>query len=323
MKWKKVGQIFDPTHLTDRPGWMDSFAQAPNALIFDDFVRVYFCCRPRPDENNQFVSYCAYADLDRKDLRKVKRVAKSPILSLGGLGAFDEFGTYPVSIARDGEDIIAIYGGWTRCESVPFNISLGYARSSDGGVTFERSGLGPILSHSVNEPFVVTSPKIRSFNNSWVLAYTAGRKWFYDKDGNPEIIYKLRIAFSDDGVNWKKLDRDLIPNSIGVDEAQACPDIIQVGGKYHMFFCYRHALDFRTNSSRSYRLGYASSTDLLDWKRDDTQIELDVTPGSWDADMIAYPHVFELDGIIYMLYGGNGNGKTGFGLAVLEDNLPK
>ena len=322
MNWKKIGVIFDPSSINNRPEWMNCFAQAPNSIVFDDFVRVYFCCRPLPDSRKQFVSYFAFVDLDRKDLSKVLRISEKPVLSLGGLGAFDEYGTYPVSFARDGNDIVAIYGGWSRCESVPFNISLGYARSSDGGVTFEKTGVGPVLSHSINEPFVVTSPKIRRFNNKWFLGYTAGRKWFLDENGTPEIIYKLRMAYSENGINWTRFEKDLIPDRIGEDEAQACPDIIELNGKYHMFFCYRYGLDFRSNPLRSYRVGYANSTDLLNWKRDDSQIDLDVTPGSWDAEMIAYPHVIELDGQIYMFYGGNGNGRTGFGLAKLEGELP-
>lgn len=319
---EKLGVIFDPTCLADRPAWMHGFAQAPNAIVFDSYVRVYFCCRPMPDDRKQFISYCAYVDLDRKNLRKIISVASKPVISLGGVGAFDEFGTYPVSFALDGDEVLAIYGGWSRCESVPFNVSLGCARSTDGGVTFQKVGVGPVLSHSINEPFVITSPKIRRFNDKWVLSYTAGRKWFYDENGNPEITYKLRMAFSDDGLNWSRVDKDLVPDKIGEDEAQACPDIIEANGKYHMFFCYRYGLDFRTNPLRSYRVGYAYSTDLLNWKRDDSQINLDVSPGEWDAEMIAYPNVFELDGQIYMLYGGNGNGKTGFGLAKLEGRLP-
>jgi hypothetical protein len=34
--------------------------------------------------------------------------------------------------------------------------------------------------------------------------------------------------------------------------------------------------------------------------------------------MICYPAVFELNGNTYMLYNGNGYGKTGFGIAILE-----
>ena len=322
VKWKKLGVIFNPASVSDRPSWMQNFAQAPNAIVFDDFVRVYFCCRPLPDEHGQFVSYCAFVDLDRRNLRRIVGMAKRPVLNLGGLGTFDEFGTYPVSFARDDKDIVAFYGGWTRCESVPFNISIGYGRSTDGGVTFEKYGTGPVLSHSPNEPFVVTSPKIRRFGGKWVLAYTAGRKWFYNENGSPEIIYKLRIAFSNNGIHWTKVNKDLIPDRVGKDEAQACPDIIFAHGKYHMFFCYRYGLDFRTNPLRSYRVGYASSLDLVNWDRDDTKVDLDITPGDWDSEMIAYPNVLQLDGRTVMFYGGNGNGRSGFGLAELIDGLP-
>jgi hypothetical protein len=36
----------------------------------------------------------------------------------------------------------------------------------------------------------------------------------------------------------------------------------------------------------------------------------------WDSEMIEYPFVFEHDGLRYMLYNGNGYGRSGFGLAV-------
>ena len=121
------------------------------------------------------------------------------------------------------------------------------------------------------------------------MSYTAGRKWFKDSTGKPEIIYKLRIAFSDDSLSWHKLDRDLIPDKIGIDEAQACPDIFLSNGIYHMFFCYRHGLDFRSNPSKSYKIGYAYSKDLVNWTRDDAQINLDESPENWDSEMIGIP----------------------------------
>ncbi len=320
-RWKKLGRVFAPEMVPDRPEWMLGFAQAPNAVIFDDYVRVYFCCRPAPDSNKQFVSYCAFVDLDRRNLFKVVNLCRAPVMSLGDVGAFDEFGTYPVSVIKDGDEMVAVYGGWTRCESVPFNISLGMARSRDGGVSFTKLGPGPVLSFSPDEPFVVTSPKIRKYGDQWVLAYTAGRRWILDDDGRPEIIYKLRLATSADGVHWTKLARDIVDSRLGEDEAQACPDIVYSHGRYHMHFCYRRGLDFRTNVGGSYRIGYAWSTNLADWNRDDAQVDLDVSPDGWDSEMVAYPAVFELDGRTYMLYAGNGNGKTGFGLAVLEGEL--
>src|SRR5688572_21962753 len=130
--WRKLGKVFDPQAVSGRP-WMAEFAQAPATLLFDDFVRVYFSCRPRANERGQYVSYSAYVDLDRADLTRVVAVADRPILELGRLGRFDEFGTYPVSVIRHGSDVLAYYGGWTRCESVPFDVAIGCARSTDGG----------------------------------------------------------------------------------------------------------------------------------------------------------------------------------------------
>ena len=316
-RWKKLGKVFTPQEVKGRP-WMAAFAQAPATLVFDRFVRVYFSCRPPADESGQYVSYSAYVDLDRADLFKILRVAEHPILSLGGLGEFDEFGTYPVSVIRDGHEIRAYYGGWTRCESVPYNVAIGLAKSLDGGVTFTKCGSGPVLSYSIDEPMTVSGPKIRRFNNRWYLWYVAGKKWKV-VDGRPESVFKIRMAVSDDGTRWAKRNVDLIEGVLEADECQASPDVLFFEDRYHMFFSYKFSSDFR-NTARGYRVGYASSEDLLTWTRDDSKAGIEIEPGdAWDDQSIAYPHVLELDGSLCMLYLGNEVGRFGFGLAVLED----
>lgn len=316
--WKKAGQVFVPQKVTGR-SWLKEFAQAPATIVFDDFVRVYFSCRPPADERGQYVSYSAYVDLDRKDLFKIRDVADQPVLSLGGLGDFDEFGTYPVSVFRDGDNIRAYYAGWTRCESVPFNVAIGMATSNDGGVTFQKLGRGPVLSYSPDEPFVLSGPKIRRFNGMWQLWYIAGRKWKV-VDGRAEPVYKIRMATSSDGIHWNKLNRDLIESRIEPDEAQASPDVFFANGAYHMFFCYRYSSNYR-GKEHGYRIGYARSTNMTDWVRDDARCGIDVSPEGWDSEMISYPHIFELDGLVYMAYLGNHVGRYGFGLATLEGVL--
>ncbi len=315
-KWVKQGRIFNPAEITNR-AWMNEFAQAPSTLLFDDFVRVYFSCRPPADKNGQYVSYSGFVDLDRKYLHNIIRVSEEPILRLGELGNFDEFGTYPVSVARHENEVRAYYGGWTRCESVPFNVAIGLGISQDDGVTFEKMGSGPILSYSLNEPFVISGPKIRRFNDQWYLFYIAGKKWIM-ADGRPEPVYKIRMAVSDDGIQWQKLDKDLVETKIEADEAQASPDVFFHEGKYHMFFCYRYSTNYR-GKKNGYRIGYASSYDLENWTRDDTRAGIDISEDGWDAEMISYPHVFKMDNDIYMLYLGNQVGRFGFGLAKLEN----
>lgn len=314
-RWKKLGRVFNPLDYQDRY-FIKEFAQAPATVIFEDFVRVYFSCRPHPDNNGQYVSYSAYVDLDRKDLFKVIRVSDKPILDLGKLGTFDEFGTYPVSVIKHEDEYRVYYGGWTRCESVPFNVAIGLGISKDEGASFTKIGYGPILSYSPDEPFVISGPKIRHFNNRWYLFYIAGRKWVLD-NGRPEPVYKIRMATSEDGINWNKHNKDLIPSIIEENEAQASPDVFYLDGNYHMFFCYRYSIGYRSKE-KGYRIGYACSADLENWNRCDSDAGIDVSEVGWDSEMISYPHVFNLDGKILMFYLGNQVGRYGFGLAILE-----
>ncbi len=317
-KWKKQGRVFNPQEVKNR-AWLKEFAQAPAVLIFDKFVRVYFSCRPLPDARGQYVSYSGFVNLNRNNLFEIINVSKNPILELGDLGNFDEFGTYPTSVIRNGKDVYAYYAGWTRCESVPFNVAIGLGISYDDGVTFKKYGKGPILSYTPDEPFVLSGPKIRKFNDLWYLWYIAGRKWII-ADGRPEPVYKIRMASSVDGVNWTKLNKDLIESRIEEDEAQASPDVIFYNGKYHMFFCYRYSSNYR-GKEKGYRIGYAFSDNMLDWTRDDSKAGIDISDEGWDSEMVAYPHVFEVYGNIYMLYLGNQVGRYGFGLAQLEGKL--
>jgi len=317
-QWKKLGKVFSPQSVTQRP-WLQEFAQAPATLLLDDVVRVFFSCRPSADAHGQYVSYSAYVDLDRSDLFQIRSVAQQPILSLGGLGEFDEFGTYPVSVIRFDGELRAYYAGWTRCESVPFNVAIGCAVSHDHGETFTKLGTGPILSYSPDEPFVLSGPKIRRFNGIWYLFYIAGRKWKIVA-GKPEPVYKIRCATSLNGIQWTKNNVDLIQSRVEEDEAQASPDVYFAGGKYHMFFCYRYSSDFRSKQN-GYRIGYAVSTNLTDWIRDDRRAGIDVSQDGWDAQMVSYPHVFDVDGKTYMAYLGDQVGRFGFGLAVLEGRL--
>ena len=314
-KWEKLGRSFVPQSVPDRE-WLKEFAQAPATLLFDEFVRVYFSCRPSPDANGQYVSYSSYVDFDRHDLSKIVRIAKNPILKLGGAGTFDEFGTYPVSVIRKGADVLAYYGGWTRCESIPFTVSIGAAISHDDGTTFTKLGEGPLLTCDINDPFVLSGPKIRNFDGKWYLLYVAGTKW-QRSEGRSEAVYKIRMATSVDGLNWVRNGKDLIEDKLELDECQASPDVFFYANRYHMFFCYKHGLNFR-NNDRGYRMGYAVSEDMVNWVRDDTKVGLDISDQGWDSQSIAYPHVFEVDGQVYMLYIGNEVGRYGFGLARLD-----
>jgi len=253
-KWHKLGKLFDPRDQEPK-GWMHEFAQSACALISDDYVRVYFCSRPAPDAAGQYLSFLSYIDLDRRNLLRVVKVCDAPILGLGKLGTFDEFGTNPISVIRYLREVRVYYAGWTRCESVPFNGAIGVAVSHDDGHSFSRLGDGPVLSYSPDEPFLLGSPRIRRFDDKWYLWYVSGKQWLKIGD-KPEPVYKIRMAFSDDGINWTKAGRDLLGNTLGEHECQACPDVIRRDGTYHMFFSYRHSHNYKGKEG-GYQIGRA------------------------------------------------------------------
>ena len=68
-----------------------------------------------------------------------------------------------------------------------------------------------------------------------------------------------------------------------------------------------------------YRVGFAYSEDGQTWIRADDAVTFADQPGDWERGEQTYPCVFEHRGRRYMLYNGDGYGRTGFGLAVLDD----
>jgi hypothetical protein len=318
--WEKLGRVFNPADIPSRPDWMYEFAQAPCTLVADDFVRVYFSCRPKRDADGQCVSYSAYVDLDRNNLFRIVRLASHPIMELGAKGCFDEFGIYPLSTLRVGSEVWAYYTGHTRCESVPFDTVIGLAYSHDGGSKFVRAGKGPVLASSVDEPFVLSGPKIRKFEGRFFLYYITGKRWIESND-RWEVVYKIRMATSGNGVDWIRENRNLITERLGENEVQSSPDVVFRNGRYHMFFSYMLTPDFRFDKEKGYRIGYAVSKDGFYWERDDSKAGITISTSGFDNETIAYPHVFELDGSIYLLYLGNEVGRYGFGLARLCGEL--
>ncbi len=317
MKWKKLGKIFDPTKFNLANECVE-FAQSPQALLFDDFVRIYFSTRQK-DKTGKFLSHISFIDINKK-FEKILKVANKTVIELGNLGCYDEHGIFPFNVLRDNDRILGYIGGWSRRVSVSVETSIGLALSYDNGLTFKRIGDGPLLTSSVNEPFLVGDPFVAKYDGIYYMWYIYGLRWIYNESENePQRVYKIGQATSTDGLHWQKQGKQLINDKLNADECQALPTVIEFNNKYHMFFCYRDAIGFRNNKEKSYRIGYAFSNDLMNWTRKDEEVGIDISMDGWDSEMLCYPHVFKCDDKIYLLYNGNQFGRYGFGLAVLDD----
>ena len=318
MRWKKLGKIFDPTRHT-LPNDCVQFAQSPQALVFDEFVRIYFSTRAMDPRNGKYLSHIAFVDM-KKDLCEVIRVSDKVVIPLGGLGCFDEHGIFPMNVVRHHGAIYAYTCGWNRRVSVSVDTAIGLAISHDDGLTFQRIGDGPVLAASLHEPCLVGDGFVKIIGDTFHMWYIFGTGWKkYAPCAPPDRTYKIGHAVSKDGIHWDKEEaRKIITDRLGRDESQALPTVIKIAGRHHMFFCYRQSFDFRESKERGYRIGHAWSDDLANWTRDDDNPLLEGSPGEWDGDMQCYPNVFECDGKVYLLYNGNEFGRYGFGLAELQ-----
>lgn len=318
MRWQKLGKIFDPTQY-ELPNNCFQFAQAPQAVVFNKFVRIYFSTRTVDKNNGKYLSHIAFVDM-RNNMCDVIRVSNKTIVPLGGLGCFDEHGIFPMNVIRHNGVLFGYTCGWSRRVSVSVETAIGLAISHDDGLTFQRIGDGPVLSASLHEPYLVGDGFVKIIGDTFHMWYIFGTKWEkYESDASPDRTYKIGHAVSKDGITWCKEEaKQIINDRLGKDECQALPTVIKINEKYHMFFCYRRSFDFRKNKDRSYRIGHAYSDDLRNWVRDDENPLIVGTPGGFDSHMQCYPHVFEHYDKVYLLYNGNEFGRYGFGLAVLD-----
>lgn len=315
LKWKKLGKIFDPTHHKLANNCFE-FAQSPQTLVFDNFIRIYFSTREK-DNIGKFKSHIAFVDFD-KNFSNIINISNHTVIELGELGCFDEHGIFPINLLRDNGRILAFTSGWNRKVSVSVDASIGLAISHDNGLTFKKVGNGPILTSSCHEPFLVGDGFVIKHENTFHMWYIYGSKWITDIDEiEPQRIYKIAHATSQDAINWERDSKQIIVDKLNEEECQALPSVIYFNKKFHMVFCYREAKGFREFKNRGYRLGYAYSEDLNTWTRDDSSLGIDFTDGEWDSDMMCYPHIFVCEDKIYLLYNGNEFGRYGFGLAEL------
>ena len=300
MAWAKLGHVFTAS---GQYPWMRTHAAVPFAdPIGGDLFRVYFSAR---DELNR--SHTGSLILDLAGTPRVLDVEARATLAPGRLGCFDDSGAMMSWIATVGEDRYFYHTGWNRGVTVPFRNAIGLAIAR-GSAPPVRYAEGPILDRTTSEPQFVASPCVLKCGSLWRMWYLACTEWRM-KDDRPEHRYHLRYAESDDGVAWRREGRIAIDYKNDKETAISRPCVIKDIDCWRMWYSYR---------GLSYRIGYATSDDGVDWTRRDEDAGIDVSASGWDSAMIEYPHVFDHDGARLMLYNGDRFGGTGFGLAVQE-----
>lgn len=301
MQWKKMGLIFCPSGEME---WMHSYAAVPFAEhLTDDMFRIYFTAR---DKQNR--SHTAFVDINLSRPTEILGISTSPVLAPGELGMFDDSGAMGCWLTKKDEKKFLYYQGWNLGVTVPFRNSIGLAISNNEGGTFQRYCPGPILDRSMFEPHFTATPCVIYDAPRWRMWYLSCTEWRVFNNSS-QHRYHIKYAESDDGIHWCRDGVVAIDYANDGEYAISRPSVIQDKGIWRMWYSHR---------GHAYRIGYAESDDGRKWKRLDHLVGIDVSDVGWDSEMIEYPFVFDHKGERYMLYNGNGYGKTGFGLAILK-----
>ncbi len=304
MKWQKKGLIFKTKDFND---WRDNSALQPTPLLFNDKIRFYVGFR---DKNG--ISRIGYIDLDKNNPENVLKVSEKPVLDIGKDGAFDEFGVVPSAIIRHDGKIYMYYAGYQLGKKVRFLVLSGLAISEDNGETFKRYSNVPIFERTDKEMLFRVPHTVMFDDNKFKFWYGGGSEFSQGKDKTLPV-YDVRYLESDDGKEIPK-NGNVILKTKENEYRVGRPFVIKKNNEYLMFYGY-------SSEEMPYQLGYATSNDGINWKRDDEHIGIELSENGWDSEMMAYPCVLTINSKTYLFYNGNNYGIDGFGYAELIEGI--
>ena len=299
MKWKKLGRVF--TTDNNHP-WMLTHAANPVAEhLHDDVFKLYFSCRDAESR-----SHISFAEVDLKPPFQVLSIAEKPLLAPGEVGTFDDSGVSLSCITTIHDTKYLYYLGWNLGVTVPWRNSIGLAIEDQATSTFQRFSKAPLLDRHHVDPYSISYPFVMEEDGFFRMWYGSNLRWGKEQK---DMAHVIKYAVSFDALHWERGGIIALNFKNAGEYAMSRPCVIKEDGLYKMWYSYR---------GESYRIGYAESEDAVNWERKDEDVGIDVSESGWDSQMVEYPFVFDHKGERYMFYNGNEYGKTGIGLAVLE-----
>lgn len=302
--WEKRGRI----HVPDGTGFFKSHAARPIPFRLDqDTIRVLFSSR---DDDDRMLP--TFVDVAIDDPGRVLRLQEEPLMDLGKPGTFDDSGVTPGCVVRHGDEWLVYYTGWKRRRvNVSFELAIGLCRMVGLEGRLERVFDGPLIGQDRHHPYLVGGPFVLPEGGGFRMWYCSGSGWT-SRDGNPEPLYRVHHAASQDGIDWAPRAEPVVDYRFD-GEVISAPWVVARGGRYEMWYSTRGSA---TAEAKRYCIGYAESVDGLRWTRKDEEAGIARSETGWDSEMICYPGLFRHGDREYMFYSGNAVGRGGLGYAV-------
>ncbi len=304
MHWQKLGLLYCPPDDSSNPELVTHASNPLAVHLHDDVFRVFYSGR---DTCNR--SSVGAVDIDIIS-RSIKAEHDETMFSCNSENTFYRDGVSIGCIYKVDGNHYMLFMGWQHPIDKHWRGDIGRIRLS-GSLELSLDPSIPYMESDIEDPISLSYPWVfRHANGEFIMVYGSTLTW---DGGNGEMIHVLKHASSSDGKQWTK-HGIAITHVIGQAQAFSRPTVLAASNGYHMWF------SFRSGSGTPYRIGYAHSTDGYAWDIDNGKSGIDVSTHGWDAEMIEYPFVFQHKGEAYMLYNGNGFGRTGFGLARLTEH---
>ena len=215
----------------------------------------------------------------------------NPVLDVGSSGSWDAGSVYKPSVIKEGNTYKMWYHGYSNMSRI------GYATSTDG-INWTKHPNNPVLDlgssgawdyHGVGEPTVI---KDGNLYKMWYAGYDG---WWW----------RIGYATSTDGINWTKYSNNpvLSEGAVGSWEEGhvGTPSVIKDGSTYHMLYGSKDSSDIS-------RIGYATSSDGIQWTKSSNNPQLNPGLGNqqWDNGDVAHPTFFKdnNEGVFKVFYRG-------------------
>ena len=303
MNWKRHGRIVEANPNLD---WSQQYAAIPTVRILsEDVLRVYYYSM---DED--FNGRISYVDVSAHNPSEIIFRSEEVLLDIGTEGAFDDGGVCPLQFLQLENENWLFYLGVQRTADVPYRYFAGVAKEQVDG-SFQRFQTNPVLLPTEAEPDIRSAVSIVKEENLLRMWYVGASGWI-EVNGKSVPTYRIHHATSINGLNWEVDQQDCIQFQNEDEFGFGRPWVMKTNFGYEMYYSVR-------TKSVGYRLGYATSEDGYSWVRQDSELNFSIGSEDWENEAVCYPCVVEVNGKRFLFYNGNQNGKTGFGVAVLEE----
>ena len=303
MSWIKLGRVFNPEARNRHPKLASHSANPLAVPMHGDVYRVFYSGR---DAFNR--SSVGAFDINL-ETQEVVCEHHTPFFVHGEQGSYFEAGVSVGGCYRVGDVVYMLFMGWQNRDGKHWRGDIGRL-VVDANFELSLFDEVPLLSTSSVDPISLSYPCVLQEKQGYRMWYGSTLQW---ESEDAEMVHVIHSATSVDGESWSPQGL-AVPFINGRCQAFSRPTVLKNQDEsLDMWFSYRGV------KGEKYKVGHAFSLDSKGWELELSPPGLEASGHGWDSEMVAYPFVIEHRGSRFLFYNGNDYGKTGIGLAVLNE----